>query len=300
MVLLRSLRHIACLATCVFLACPGRAMPVEAPSALSERGSSSGKRIILWETKLTSELPSIPGLWAAATALASSRVIKSITNWETKRPSELPKTLPYRPMVRTPQHLEGDNWTNLISVVSTQQNTIVHFYNEPERNGIKASDAVASWREKMLPLRQKYGVKLVGPGCASSGEGSAWLQAFMGMLSDDEKPDYLNLHFYTLPSNPCDQEIRNAEHYFSEKHTTYNLPVIIGEMASTSRDGAQVVQFTKEVSKWLDEPAQSWVVEYGFFGVSTSVDDNFVSPAAQMLDSTGGFTDLGKWYIFGG
>ncbi|XXH02242.1 hypothetical protein Hte_008610 [Hypoxylon texense] len=271
-------------------------MPVETSDSISERGSS-GKRIILWETSLTSELKSIPGLLAAATALASSSVIKSVTNWETKRPDEVPKIFPYRPMVRTPQHLEGDNWKNLISVVSTQKNTIVHFYNEPERNGIAESDAVASWRQKMLPLRKKYGVKLVGPGCASSDEGSAWLQTFMGMLSDDEKPDYLNLHFYTLPNNPCDQEIQNAEKYFSDKHKTYNLPVIIGEIASTSRDANQVVKFTKEVSKWLDKPAQSWVVEYGFFGVSTKVDDSFVSPAAQMLDSKGAWTDLGKWWI---
>ncbi|KAI6089191.1 glycoside hydrolase family 128 protein [Hypoxylon rubiginosum] len=294
MVLFQSIRHVACLAACVFLASPGQAMPVD---TISERGSSSGKRIILWETKLTSELSSIPGLLSAATALGSSSVIKSITNWETKRPDELPKKIPFRPMVRTPQHLEGDNWSNLISVLSAQKGTIVHFYNEPERNGIDVSTAVTDWKNKMLPLRQKYGAKLVTPGCASSGEGSAWLQSFMGALADDEKPDYLNLHFYTLPQNPCDQEIKNAENFFSEKHTTYNLPVIIGEIASTSRDATQVVTFTKEVSKWLDKPAQSWVVEYGFFGVSTSVDDDFVSPAAQMLNSNGAWTDLGKWWI---
>ncbi|KAI1759587.1 glycoside hydrolase family 128 protein [Hypoxylon sp. FL1150] len=295
MVLFQSIRHVACLAACVFLASPGQAMPVEAPIAISERGSSSGKRTILWETSLTSELKSIPGLLTAAAALASSSVIESITNWETKRPNELPKKFPFRPMVRTPQHLSGDNWSNLISVVSSQKNTIVHFYNEPERNGIDATTAVADWRSKMLPLRQKYGAKLAGPGCASSDEGSAWLQSFMGMLADDEKPDYLNLHFYTLAQNPCDQEIQNAENFVSGKHATYNLPVIIGEIASTSRDAAQVVDFTKEVSEWLDK--QSWVVEYGFFGVSTSVADDFVSPAAQMLTSSGSWTDLGKWWI---
>ncbi|KAI1137547.1 glycoside hydrolase family 128 protein [Hypoxylon sp. FL0543] len=295
MVLFRSIRLIACVATCVLLASPATAVPIETSDKLSERGSAGGKRIILWETSLTAELKSIPKLLATAATLSSSTVIKSITNWETKRPQELPKKLPFRPMVRTPQHLTGDNWNSLISVVSSQKNTIVHFYNEPDRSGISAADAVAQWRQKMLPLRQKYGVKLVAPGCASDPNGSNWLQTFMGMLAANEKPDYLNLHFYTLPTNPCDQEIKNAETFFTEKHNTYKLPIIVGEIASTSRDKTQVEDFTKEVSKWLD--GQSWIVEYGFFGVSTKVADDFVSPAAQMLDANGAWTALGKWWI---
>lgn len=281
MVLLQSIRRIACFAVCVLLASPANAVPVEPSNALSQRASAGGKRIILWETSLTAELKSIPGLLTSAKALASSTVIKSITNWETKRPQELSKKFPFRPMVRTPQHLTGDNWNNLISVVSSQKNTIVHFYNEPERSGISAADAVAQWRQKMLPLREKYGAKLVAPGCASDPNGSNWLQTFMGLLSAKEKPDYINLHFYTLPTNPCDQEIQNAKTFFTEKHNTYKLPIIVGEIASTSRDKTQVETFTKQVSKWLD--GQDWVAEYGFFGVSTKVVDGFVSPAAQML-----------------
>ncbi|OTA96849.1 glycoside hydrolase family 128 protein [Hypoxylon sp. CO27-5] len=295
MVLLQSIRRIAYFAACVLLASPANAVPVETSNTLSQRASASGKRIILWETSLTAELKSIPGLLTAAKTLASSTVIKSITNWETKRPQELSTRFPFRPMVRTPQHLTGDNWNSLISVVSSQKNTIVHFYNEPERNGISAADAVTQWRQKMLPLREKYGAKLVAPGCASDPNGSNWLQEFMGSLSAKEKPDYINLHFYTLPTNPCDQEIQNAKNFFTEKHNTYKLPIIVGEIASTSRDKTQVENFTKQVSKWLD--GQDWIAEYGFFGVSTKVVDEFVSPAAQMLDSNGAWTDLGKWWI---
>ncbi|KAI2619773.1 glycoside hydrolase family 128 protein [Hypomontagnella submonticulosa] len=294
MVLLQSIRQVACLAACMLLASPTFAAPVETSPALSERGSG-GKRIILWESSLSVQLNIIPGLLKTAATLGSSSVIKSITNWETKRPQELPKNLPFRPMVRTPQHLSGDHWSSLISVVSSQKNTIVHFYNEPERNDISVGDAVAQWKQKMLPLRQKYGVKLVAPGCASDPNGSNWLQSFMGALSDNEKPDYINLHFYTLPQNPVDQEIQNAVGFFSEKHRTYNIPIIVGEIACTSRDAAQVVKFTKEVSKWFD--TQDWIVEYGFFGVSTKVADDFVSPAAQLLDANGAWTDLGKWWI---
>ncbi|KAI0376977.1 glycoside hydrolase family 128 protein [Hypomontagnella monticulosa] len=294
MVLIQSIRRAACLAACALLASPALAAPVETSNALSERGSG-GKRIILWESSLSVQLNIIPGLLSAAATLGSSSVIKSITNWETKRPKELPSNLPFRPMVRTPQHLSGDNWNNLISVCSSQKNTIVHFYNEPERNGISVSDAVAHWKQNMLPLRQKYGVKLVAPGCASDSNGSNWLQQFMGALSGNEKPDYINLHFYTLPQNPVDQEIQNAVNFFSEKHRAYNLPIIVGEIACTSRDAAQVVKFTKEVSNWFD--GQGWIAEYGFFGVSTKVPDDFVSPAAQLLDANGAWTALGRWWI---
>ncbi|KAI2464398.1 glycoside hydrolase family 128 protein [Annulohypoxylon bovei var. microspora] len=295
MALLQSIKRIACLAACVLLASPANAAPVETLDVLSQRSSAGGKRIILWETSLSAELQSIPALLTAATTLASSTVIKSITNWETKRPLELTKNLPFRPMVRTPQHLSGENWNNLISVVSSQKNTIVHFYNEPEMAGINAADAVAKWRANMIPLRQKYGAKLVAPGISSAPAGAAWLQAFMGMLAANEKPDYLNLHFYTLQSSSSDQEIGNAKTYFTNMHNTYKLPIIVGEIASTNRDGAQVVKFTKQVSNWFD--GQSWIAEYGFFGVSTKVVDTFVSPAAQLLTANGAWTDLGKWWI---
>ncbi|KAI2601839.1 glycoside hydrolase family 128 protein [Hypoxylon sp. NC1633] len=264
---------------------------------LSQRDYGGGKRIILWETTLSRQLSSIPALFGSASSLASSPVIKSITNWETTRPQELPANLPFRPMVRTPQHLEGANWDALMQVVVSQKDTIIHFYNEPERLGIAPADAAIMWRQRLLPLRNTFGVKLVSPGCASDPGGSQWLATFMSMLADSEKPDYLNLHFYTLPSNPSDQEIVNAQNFFNDKYTTYKTPIIVGEIGCTSRDPSEVDKFTKGVAGWFDLPAQSWVAEYGFFGVSTSVDDNWVSPAAQMLDATGTWTSLGRWWI---
>ncbi|KAI0172919.1 glycoside hydrolase family 128 protein [Hypoxylon sp. FL1284] len=240
MVFLPSPRQIAYMAACLLFASPSLAAPVETTSELAER-ASGGKRIILWETSLTNSLQSSPNLLASAKALGSSNTIKSVTNWETKRPTE----------------------NDLISVLKSQKNTIVHFFNEPERNNIGVQQALDAWRQKMLPLRKH-----------------AWLQQFMSQLKQNEKPDYLNLHFYTLQQNSADQEIGNARKYFSGKHGDYNIPVIIGEIACTSRDAAQ-----------------SWVLEYGVFGVSTKVDDNFVSPAAQLLNAKGGWTDLGKWYI---
>ncbi|KAI1455484.1 glycoside hydrolase family 128 protein [Annulohypoxylon moriforme] len=296
MVQLESIRRIACLAACALLACPTNAAPVET-TELSQRDSAAAvaKRTILWEWTLTAELNSKPAIKNSANELASSPVIHSITNWETKRPAELPSKLAFRPMVRTPQQLSGTDWNNIVSQASSQKGTIVHFYNEPELNGISAADAVAKWRANMLPLRQKYGAKLVAPGISSAPNGASWLQSFMGALAANEKPDYINLHFYTLQNSQSTQEVQNAKTYFTDKHNQYKLPVIVGEIASINRDGNQVMTFTKQMSNWFD--SQSWVAEYGFFGVSTKVTNDYVSPAAQMLDANGNWTPLGKWWI---
>jgi len=70
----------------------------------------------------------------------------------------------------------------------------------------------------------------------------------------------------------------------------HQLPVIVSELACTSRDPASVIRFTVELANWLDE--QDWVAEYGFFGCMRHRADDFVSPAAQLMDENGDFTPL--------
>ncbi|KAI0010799.1 glycoside hydrolase family 128 protein [Xylariaceae sp. FL0662B] len=266
MMLFQSVRFLVFLATFLSLLSPNQAIPIETSDSIQSRGSG-GKRTILWEWTLTQDLKKIPQLLTAVTALSSSSVITSITNWETWRPAELPLKLSFRPMVRTKAHLSGENWNNLLSVVNSQKNTIVHFFNEPERNGIDAGDAANLWKQKMVPLRTQHSVKLAAPGCASNQAGSQWLETFMKQLGANEKPDYLNLHFYTTDGNPVDQEIQAAKKYLSDRHSTYKLPEIVGEIASTSRNSNDVEKFSKDLATWLDK--QDWVVEYGLYGVSS-------------------------------
>ncbi|KAK7750987.1 hypothetical protein SLS62_007120 [Diatrype stigma] len=147
----------------------------------------------------------------------------------------------------------------------------------------------------MLPLREEHSATLVSPSCVGSASGSQWLDDFMGQLSEDEKPDYLGLHFYTAADKPSDAEVVAARGYFTSRHTTHNRPVIITELASTSRNATEVEDFNKAVGGWLD--AQSWIFEYRFFGVSRQPADGFVSPAAQLLDGSGQWTALGRWFV---
>ncbi|RYP13633.1 hypothetical protein DL767_010643 [Monosporascus sp. MG133] len=200
-------------------------------------------------------------------------------------------------MVRTPAQLSGEPWENLLSVLNSEEEKIVHFFNEPDKQGILPADAAKMWKDAMLPLRHEYSTKLVSPGCASNDDGTRWLDEFMGHLTDGEKPDYITLHFYTKADEPADKEILAAKQYLETRHEQHNLPIIINELASTSRDLNIVRNFTTEVGNWLD--GQDWVVEYGFFGVSREPTDDFVSPAAQLLGSNGTWTELGKWFVGG-
>ncbi|KAI2605124.1 glycoside hydrolase family 128 protein [Hypoxylon fragiforme] len=296
MMVAQSIRQLACLAACVFFASPTLAAPIDIEIGVPKLLGASGKRVVLWDPVLSNEKASIPGILKSAGQLAGSKAIKSVFNWNTKRPAEVPKTIPFRPTVWGPAHLQGDAWSSLVAEAAAQKgNAIVHFFNEPERQGIDPGDAAAKWKAQMLPLRRQYGVKLASPACASDPDGIQWLQAFMGKLGSSEKPDYVNAHFYTLQNSASAAEVENAKAFFKRQHDTYKLPMIGGEIASVNRDRAQVDLFTKEVSKWLD--AQSWVVEYGFFGVSTKPADTFVSPAAQLMDGSGGWTDLGRWFF---
>ncbi|KAK8050860.1 Pathogenesis-related protein 1C [Apiospora rasikravindrae] len=268
----------------------------------------SSKRTLLWDWTLTRDHDTTPALQSTTTSLAkspSSR-IASITNWNAWRPPELSADLPFRPMIRTPAQLEGNEWDMIRGSIDAELQrgdsstpVIVHTFNEPERIPLSVADALHLWRTRILPLRQSSNghldrVKLVGPACASDPQGSQWLDAFMDALTpeSDEKPDILGLHFYTMPDQTSEQGLAAAKTYFTERRARFGLP-----LACTSRDPAVVDQFTRDLSRWLEEePEQRWVVEYGFFGVMREVADGFVSPAAQMLDGEGAGTGLGRWW----
>lgn len=268
------------------------ALPVE------KRGTAihSGKRLMLWDYTLTQAYASNANIQASASSLSTSPGVTAAVNWNTWKPEELPTDVPFQPMIRTPAQLQGDEYKNLISnIQASGSNAVVHFYNEPDLNGVGASDAAATWKSSVLPLRAQYGVKLVGPAVASNDAGSAWLQEFYGALGANEKPDFLGLHFYTGADTPAETEVENAKKYISDKHGEYGLPVVVSEIGSTSRDPTSVDIFTKSTSEWLD--SQDWVNSYGFFGATTTPVDGFVSPAAQLIDTSGAWTTLGRWWV---
>lgn len=282
----------SCLAACQTMAFVTSAFALP----LSPRNDTSSKKMLLWAYTNTASVSSVPALKTSIDQVASNVV--ACSNWDTWRPTEAPDTLAFYPTVRTMDMVSGDSWTQLISSLETEKaagrQPIVQFLNEPEDQGVSATDAVNAWRTNLLPLKTKYNAKLVGPGTSSSDAGIAFQAAFMGALADNEKPDYVGLHYYTTDGNPVAGEVTWGQNYLTTAHTKYNLPVFVNEIASTSRDAGQVQQFSDEMTEWMEKPEQSWIAQYGFFGASLTVANNWVSPEAQLLDSSGSWTSLGK------
>ncbi|RYP19258.1 hypothetical protein DL765_003459 [Monosporascus sp. GIB2] len=279
-----------CLAASLLLASSTVAAPVAKRQNFGAR-----KRIALWEWTLTRDYPSYQGIRETAASMASSRELASVMNWESWAPTEVP--LAHTPMVRTPAQLGGDAWSQITGTLRNQQQSgvapLVHFYNEPERQGIAPAEAASAWRNSMLPLRWQFGARLVGPAPASDPTGTQWLRDFMSQLGDGERPDYTGVHFYTSQWTPSGEEVRNAQDYIRGRRDEYGLDVVVSEIASTNRDFNEVNYFTRSMAQWMD--GESWVHQYGFFGMSREPADGFVSPAAQLLDINGYLTPLGRF-----
>lgn len=181
-------------------------------------------------------------------------------------------------MIHDMAKLSGGEW----GTIADTKNNIIHFFNEPERQNISPETAAKLWAEKVVPLR-KNGNKLVTPSCASDPQGQAWIERFMSLIGN-HPPDFVGVHYYGTDKNA-------AIKYFEGIHAKHpKHPLIISELASISRNYADVVAFTVDVANWADQT--SWVFEYGFFGCMRHLADNFVSPQAQLMKPDGSFTPL--------
>ncbi|KFY24921.1 hypothetical protein V491_01968 [Pseudogymnoascus sp. VKM F-3775] len=254
----------------------------KSPSHSSSHISSHPKkRTLLWDW--TSVRDSIP-----LPTIPSDSPICACHNWNTWAPPDLPAHVPFRPMFRTITQLQFPEFEYALS----QPYPIMHFLNEPEREGLTPEKACELWFEKIVPLRRERGTKIVGPAAANDHPGTIWLDTFMRLvMAQDprERPDFLGLHYYGTIST-------EAIGYLTDRHRKYpNLPVNISEIASISRDGREVEKFSREIAEWADRT--EWVAEYGFFGMMQECADAFVSPQAQLMDKKGQLTGLGRWVV---
>ncbi|KAI0839525.1 glycoside hydrolase family 128 protein [Hypoxylon sp. FL0890] len=243
------------------------------------------KRQLLWDWTNTAG-PGNPGVPEKINQVpfGGNCPVASVVNWNAWVPPELKDRVPFRPMVRVLESTTGNDW-------ATIQNTkypIILFFNEPERAGITPEKARDIWYSQMLPLRKNKGKKLGSPAVASDDNGMKWIEKFMSLVASDP-PDYLCLHYYSKNGNDAIKYIQNMHNKFP-KHK-----VMVTEIACIDRNYQTVLAFTVQVCNWLD--SQDWVFEYGLFDFQRKVADSFVSPAAQLMDGNGNFTELGKLYV---
>ncbi|KAI0200932.1 CAP domain-containing protein [Astrocystis sublimbata] len=238
------------------------------------------KRQILWDWTNTSDIPDK----ISQVPFGGNSPVASVVNWNAWVPPELKGRAPFRPMVRVLDSTKGNDW----ATIQNSSYPIILFFNEPERAGISPEQARDIWYHQMLPLRKNKGKKLGSPAVASDENGRKWIEKFMSLVSKD-LPDFLCLHYY---SKSADDAIK----YIESMHNKWpKLKVMVTEIACIDRNYQNVLGFTVKICNWMD--TKDWVFEYGLFDFQRKVADSFVSPAAQLMDSKGNFTELGKMYV---
>ncbi|KAJ6262987.1 hypothetical protein Dda_1545 [Drechslerella dactyloides] len=206
----------------------------------------------------------------------------SVSNWNVWEPPELKGRAAFRPMIHLQPELEGEEWQTLLK----SDADIVHYFNEPERNGISSDLAAQKWHEQVVPqLRKLHHKKLVSPSCAGDDAGVAWLKDFMNKVKD-EPPDFVGVHYYGTSSS-------DAKKFLHKIHDEYpKQKLIVSEIASISRKKQNVYAFTRNMANWMDQT--DWIFEYTFFGCLKTMPDDFVSPQARLMSQQGKFTKLMK------
>ncbi|KAI1737477.1 glycoside hydrolase family 128 protein [Xylaria scruposa] len=243
------------------------------------------KRQILWDWTNTSG-PGNPGVPDKINQVpfGGDSPVASVVNWNAWVPPELKDRVPFRPMVRVLDSTKGNDW----ATIQNSKYPIILFFNEPERAGISPEQARDIWNKQMLPLRKTKGKKLGSPAVASDDNGRKWIEKFMSLVSSDP-PDFLCLHYYSTNAD-------DATKYIETMHNKWpKLKVMVTEIACIDRNYQAVLGFTVKVCNWMD--TKDYVFEYGLFDFQRKVADGFVSPAAQLMDANGNFTELGKMYV---
>ncbi|KAI2638971.1 glycoside hydrolase family 128 protein [Hypomontagnella submonticulosa] len=243
------------------------------------------KRQILWDWTNSSGPgnPGVPGK-IDQVPFGGNSPVASLVNWNAWVPPELKDRVPFRPMVRVLESTKGNDW----AMIQNTKYPIILYFNEPERAGISPEQARDIWYGQMLPLRKNKGKKLGSPAVASDDNGRKWIEKFMSLVANDP-PDFLCLHYYSNNASDAQKYIENMHNKWP-KHK-----VMVTEIACIDRNYQAVVNFTVQICNWLD--SKDWVFEYGLFDFQRKVADGFVSPAAQLMDGNGNFTELGKMYV---
>ena len=150
-------------------------------------------------------------------------------------------------MIRTISQLSdnSEDWNNILlftsAALSKNKNCVIHYLNEPERQGATPQEAAKLWREKIVGLRRK-GVKFVGPACASDGNGEQWIREFLTLVKEDvwegEEPDFLGVHYYGESWEEAVEYLKRVNDRFPERK------MVASEIGCTSRSYEEVVRFT--------------------------------------------------------
>lgn len=185
----------------------------------------------------------------------------------------------------------------LSSLGSITPGATVLGFNEPDQDGMSASEAVSYYQNQITPLRKSGAIGSLGtPGITNGASGLPWLESFMAQCSDCEI-DFLQVHFYG-PDLSMFQSQMEAIHAALPSY-----PISITEIgctnwnAATNPSAGEISTFMTEAIAWME--STSWITSYAFFG-AMPITDTSLGVANEMLNGrTAGssLTSLGQQYI---
>lgn len=204
--------------------------------------------------------------------------------------------------------------------------THVMGFNEPDGDyasggsEISPLGAAASWIRVLEPLREKHGIKLVGPATTGGPKGFVWLAEFFQECAGRCHVDVLPVHWYGdfggLASH-IGEKISSFEKFMVKEQ----IPVLTSNSTANSTDEGEVEtregkmkiwvteyayphgnlqqsqQFFNESAEYFDRLEE--VERYSYFGAFRS-DRSNVGPYAAFLTQDGNLTDIGSLYLGGG
>jgi hypothetical protein len=209
-------------------------------------------------------------------------------------------TLDFVPMLFSIPDAGDTSFTDQVTPL-LNSNTITQIlaFNEPDGptsqggTALSPSDAAKSYIDTLLPLRMQYpGLNLGWPAVTGSPRGLTWLKNFntsCHKLSPKTgcTADFLPLHWYGT--------FAGMASYLGQVRAAYpSLPLWVTEFADPDASLDDTESFLNQSLAYLDR--LPYVERYCYFGSFRSEDSN-VGKEAAMLDTEGGLTDTGAWYL---
>jgi len=219
--------------------------------------------------------------------------IEWIYNWSPYEPEGGTFGLEFVPMQWGSGGIE-----NLKSIISSQQNSILLGFNEPDQTGqsnLTPSEAAQLWQEYIQPLKAA-GIVLGAPAVSNGPNGLPWLQQFFQECQGCTF-DFIPLHWYGVGLGPFYNYIWGA--YYEFRNVTEHF--WITEFAETNWDSSnplpdnEVFDFLNATQAYL--PTILWVDRVAWFGAMR--DTGTVGPGAEMINSNGDLTQIGLIYTYG-
>ncbi|KIW71610.1 hypothetical protein PV04_03753 [Phialophora macrospora] len=199
---------------------------------------------------------------------AASGRISWLFNWECWIPDAVPAGVEWIPCVRTASTARDQLDPFLTDIVQNRgiKTSALLGFNEPEipdQANLTVDEAVRLWRDVVVPVKRKCGLRLGSPGMSSDvGRSKPWLNAFLAQLQGADEIDFLVVHWYG-------PQFRDMRAFLEDMHGTYGLPLWVNEFAcSTMGNGEatahEVEVFMREAVPWLEQC--EWVERYAYFG----------------------------------